>query len=110
MLRLVILVTLLLTLATPAAAQFQPGGPLNPMECRPTWGGGTECSSRMPYGNPLAPGTPLNPWRGTQDPSGGTRWDTPMPPPGNPLQPGSPLNPIRCRETWGGRVECSSGF
>lgn len=94
--------------AVPAAAQLQPGTPFNPWECRPTWAG-TECSTRWPSSTPLAPGSPLNPYRGTPTPNGGTDWQTPLPG-RDPLAPGSPLNPIRCRETWGGRIECSSGF
>ena len=88
-------------------AQVAPGSPLNPWECRPGILG-TECSYRMPSGDPFAPGSPLNPYQGRRVP-GGTDWSTPLPTP-QPLAPGSPLNPIRCRETWGGRVECSSGF
>lgn len=91
--------------ATPAVAQFQPGGPLNPWECRPVRGGGIECSSRLPDADPFAPGSPLNPWRGS--PNG--RWEHSLPS-GDPFAPGSPLNPIRCQEIWGGRIECSSGF
>ena len=100
---LVILMTLILTLAAPAAAQ-------QPIECHAAWGGVTECVSPLPSpGGSFAPGTPLNPWRGTRDWDGSISWKTTLPP-SDLLAPGSPMNPIRCRPTWDGRVECSARF